>query len=83
MSKTTSVKLGDHFDKLISEQVETGKYGSASEVIREGLRLFEKEALKLEKLRADLQKGLDSGPSRPFDSEAFLKDMHDKYAKDV
>src|SRR5690606_10266832 len=43
MAKNTSILLGDYFEKFIAKQVETGKYSSASEVVRAALRLFEKE----------------------------------------
>ncbi|MGH1352781.1 MAG: type II toxin-antitoxin system ParD family antitoxin [Methyloligellaceae bacterium] len=83
MAKNTSFKLGDHFDSFISEQVEAGRYGNASEVIRDGLRLLEKENAKLAVLQAELQKGLDSGPSKQFDREAFRKKMTNKHAKNI
>lgn len=41
MAKATSIILGDHFDQLIAQQVQTGRYGTVSEVVRDALRLFE------------------------------------------
>ena len=69
----TSVALGTHFEEFIKAQLASGRYNNVSEVVREGLRLLEdQEALrkmKLERLRADIQAGLDSGPATPLDME--------------
>jgi antitoxin ParD1/3/4 len=59
--KNTSVTLGEHFEQLIAQLLERGRYQSTSEVLREGLRLLEEREAKLEALRAALEKGEASG----------------------
>ena len=59
--KNTSVTLGDHFDHFVAEALANGRYRSASEIIREGLRLLEDREIKLAALRAALLKGEQSG----------------------
>ena len=61
MARNTSVTLGPHFDEFIAAQVENGRYGSASEVVRAGLRLLEETESKLERLRRFLEEGERSG----------------------
>jgi antitoxin ParD1/3/4 len=67
-----SFALGEHFERLIDEQVKSGRYGNASEVVRAGLRLLEereqKRELLLAELRAKIEAGERSGPPRPADA---------------
>ena len=74
MSKNTSVSLGAHFAGFIEEQVATGRYGSASDVVRTGLRLLEEQETRLRALQAALIEGEQSGSPSPFDFDAFLED---------
>ncbi len=61
----SSYVVGDHFEAFIKEQIQQGRYASASEVVRDGLRVLEDRerlrAAKLQALRADIQRGADSG----------------------
>jgi antitoxin ParD1/3/4 len=63
----TSYSIGIHFEGLIESLIKSGRYSTASEIMREGLRLVEereeRRKLKLEALRAEIQKGFDSGPA--------------------
>lgn len=72
MARTTSVSLGDHFASFVERQVSEGRYGSATDVMRAGLRLLEEHEAKLAALRAALIEGEQSGQATPFDVEAFI-----------
>jgi antitoxin ParD1/3/4 len=61
MSKTTSINLGDHFQAFIDQQIASGRYGSASEVVRASLRLLEEREHRIEGLRRALIDGERSG----------------------
>ncbi len=69
--RNTSVSLGEHFAHFIDAQVQGGRYGSASDVVRAGLRLLEEHESKVKALQDALRAGLESGEPRPFDFEAF------------
>ncbi|GHU38552.1 antitoxin [Betaproteobacteria bacterium] len=76
MNRNTSVSLGQHFASFIDTQIEGGRYGTASDVVRAGLRLLEEHEAKVKALQEALDAGRRSGEPRPFDSEAFLNRLH-------
>ncbi len=63
MSKNTSFSIGAHFTGFIEAQVSAGRYNSASDVVRAGLRLLEEQETRLATLRAALVEGEESGVS--------------------
>ena len=69
--RNTSVSLGQHFTSFFDSQVQGGRYGSASDVVRAGLRLLEEHETRVKALQDALSVGLASGEPRPFDFEAF------------
>lgn len=79
--KNTSVALGEHYAKFVNAQVEAGRFGSASEVLRAGLRLLEEREIKLRALQAALTAGEESGTPAVFDSEDFLQRMRAKHVR--
>ena len=81
MSKNTSISLGAHFTDFIDAQLQSGRYGSASEVVRSGLRLLEEHEAKVRALREALIEGEESGPAVAIDSEAFLSRMRAKHVR--
>ena len=79
MAKNTSILLGDYFENFINQQVQSGKFSSASEVVRAALRMFEHEETKKAELIKELKKGEKSGFVKNFDKDAFLKTLHQKH----
>lgn len=79
MAKNTSILLGEHYEEYISSKVSSGKFNSASEVIRTALRLLELEETKTKDLNKALAQGEKSGIEKEFDAKANLKKLHNKY----
>lgn len=76
MSRNTSISLGDHFDQFVQQRVRSGRYASASDAVRAGLRLLEQEESKLDLLRQTLARGeheLDQGQG--IDGDAAMRDL--------
>ena len=67
MAKNTSISLSDHFNNFISSQIDAGRYGNVSEVVRASLRLLEEHEHKVEALRQALIEGEASGDAGPLD----------------
>jgi antitoxin ParD1/3/4 len=65
-----NVNLTPQLEELVRRKVSSGRYNSASEVVREALRIMEAhdelQSLKLEQLLRDIRDDLDSGPARPW-----------------
>jgi antitoxin ParD1/3/4 len=72
--KNTSVILGEHFDKFISTQISAGRFGSASEAIRAGLRALEEKEAKLAILQKALAEGEESGIA-DYSLEALIEEL--------
>lgn len=81
MGKNTSVSLGNHFEEFVSQKIKTGRFNSASEVIRAGLRLLEIEERKVESLRLAIEDGEKSGYDENYDPAQHLEELHEKYKK--
>ena len=68
-----NISLNPHFEELVKGKVESGLYNSVSEVIREALRLLEEQDqlrdLRLEELRHEIQKGINSGEATSLNIE--------------
>ncbi len=78
-SKNTSIALGAPFIEFARKKVESGEFGSTSEVVREAMRKFMHEDTKYQALERALQEGLDSGPPEPFDFAEFLGEKRANY----
>ncbi|SHE23284.1 type II toxin-antitoxin system ParD family antitoxin [methanotrophic endosymbiont of Bathymodiolus puteoserpentis (Logatchev)] len=78
MPRNTSVTLGDHFDRFVSDKVAEGRFHSVSEAVRAGLRKLEDDELKLQALREKLQAGEDSPIVEDFQVNNFINLLHEK-----
>ena len=80
MSKNTSILLGDYFNNFINQQVKSGKFSYASEVVRAALRMYEFEETKKAELVKELRKGEKSGFIEKFNRDTFLRNVHKKHS---
>lgn len=81
-----NVNLTDHLEGYVRSKVDSGLYNSASEVVRDALRLLEEQDriknAKLEALRNEIRKGVDSGPAEPIDMDAVKAKARTRYDAD-
>ena len=73
--KNTSITLGEHFDGYIAEQLASGRYRTASELIRESLRLHEARELKIAAMRLAIEEGIASGIDADFSFEHLNREL--------
>lgn len=83
MGRNTSVILGEHFDEFIKSEINSGRFKSASEIIRSGLRLLEDEKHKIHLINEALIVGEMSGEAIEFDNEEFKHNMRMKLRKNA
>ena len=81
MARNTSILLGDYFDNFINEQIASGKYSSASEVVRTALRMFEEEESKTKSLINELKIGEKSPKIKNFDRTKNLEMLKANFQK--
>jgi len=79
MQKNTSVTLGNNFEQFIAQQIAQGRYGSASEVVRAGLRVLEERETHLEALRRALKDGEKSGRA-DYSPEGLIAELDQESA---
>ena len=76
---TTSLSLGEHWEVFIRNEVSSGRYGSASEVVRDALRAMEERKSKLEVLRTHLAQGAKQARTGEFvddfSMDALINDL--------
>jgi len=77
MQKNTSITLGKHFDNFVAKQIQDGRYASASEAIRSGLRLLEERELKISSLQQALIEGETSGTA-DYSLEKLIVELDDE-----
>lgn len=72
---TTSFTLGEHWEVFIKNQMASGKYGSASELVHDGLRLLERRETKIAALQKVITEGFESGIVENFSMDELQKEL--------
>jgi antitoxin ParD1/3/4 len=79
-----NINLTPQLEQMVRQKVSSGRYNSASEVVREALRLMQSQdelrALKLEQLRRDIREGLESGPARGWNAAEMKREGRKRFA---
>lgn len=84
MARTMTVDVGEELREFIDSLVKAGDYRTQSEVMRDALRLLrEKQAAShLQELRDLLAEGIGSGDAKPWNKDAFLKNVRARAANE-
>ncbi|HCS66320.1 MAG TPA: type II toxin-antitoxin system ParD family antitoxin [Cellvibrio sp.] len=80
---TTSLSLGDHWEVFIKNEVSSGRYGSASEVVRDALRTLEERKQKLDVLNAHLSQGAQQADQSQFVENFSMDNLIEELDKDA
>lgn len=83
MVKTTSIPLDDDSARFVEDQVSSGRYASAGDVVRAALELMKEQETKLAALRAAIHEGLQSGDAKLIDREAFYAQARARSSKTI
>lgn len=79
---TTSLSLGEHWETFIKNEISGGRYGSASEVIRDALRFMEERKTRLDALRNHLAQGAEQAKTNQFvenfSMDNLIKELDDR-----
>jgi len=79
-----NVHITHPYEEMIRRKIASGSYGSPSEVVEAALRLLEQQdrqqQTRLEELRQEIQRGIDSGPAEPLNMDAIRKRCHERFA---
>ena len=80
-----NISLTPHLEEMIRAKIASGSYNSASEVVREALRLLEEEdqlrSLKMQRLQEDIREGLESGPSTIFNPKEIKRAARERKSR--
>lgn len=80
---TTSLSLGEHWEAFIRNEISSGRYGSASEVVRDALRTLEEKKQKLNALRSHLSLGAQQADQGEFIKDFSMDNLIEGLDKDV
>lgn len=82
MAQNLSVTLDDPLAQFVGEQIDSGRFATASDVIHAGLRMLEDREMRLRLLHQALDEGENSGPAEEFDFDAFKQEMRRSVSSD-
>ena len=78
---TMNVSLPDQMKEWVEAQTASGRYGNASDYVRDLIRKDQDRAAAFAALQAEITKGVESGVAEEFDVEEFLTEMHRKHGQ--